>query len=84
MLNWASFWGALGRKFSHRPRVARWPSAGDIAGYSLRRPKLTPVYLTSMVLQPGGLPPACIIAVLEKEAGSVDGPRTSAITALPG
>jgi len=54
MLNWASFWGHLGRKFSHRPGnhatvgVIRWPPAADTAGYRLRRPKLTPVSLISM------------------------------------
>jgi len=47
---------AVGQKFSHRPGnhatvgVVRWPSAGDTAGYGLRRPKLTPVSLISMVL----------------------------------
>jgi len=46
---------AVGRKFSHRPGnaatvgVVRWPSPGDTAGYRLRRPKLTPVPLISMV-----------------------------------
>ena len=36
---------AVGRKFSHRPGnpatvgVVRWPSVGDTAGYTLRRPK---------------------------------------------
>jgi len=46
---------SVGRKFSHRPGnpatdgVVRWPSAGDTAGYRLRRPKLTPVSLISMV-----------------------------------
>ena len=46
---------AVGRKFSHRPGnsitvgVVRWPSAGDTAGYRLRRPKLTPFTLISMV-----------------------------------
>ena len=44
---------AVGRKFSHRPGnpatvgVVRWPSAGDTAGYRLRRPKFTPVSLIS-------------------------------------
>ena len=47
MLNW---W----RKFSHKPGnratvgVVRRPSAGDTAGYRLRRPKLTPVSLMSV------------------------------------
>jgi len=47
---------AVGRKFSHRPGnpaivgVVRWPSAGDTAGYRLRRPKLTPVYSISTVV----------------------------------
>ena len=54
MLNWASFWEAVGRRFSHRPGnpdavgVVRWPSAGDAAGYRLCWPKLTPVSLISM------------------------------------
>jgi len=45
---------AVRRKFSHRPGnpttvgVVRWPSAGDTAGYRLRRPKLTPVSLISI------------------------------------
>ena len=40
----------VGRKFSRRPGnpaaagAARWPSAGDTAGYGLRRPKLTPAF----------------------------------------
>ena len=47
---------AVGRKFSHRPgnpttiRVVRWPSAGDTAGYRLRRPELTPVSSISTTL----------------------------------
>jgi len=46
---------AVGRKFSHRPGkpgtvgVVRWPSAGDTAGYRLRRPKLPPVSLISFI-----------------------------------
>ena len=49
---------AVGRKFSHNPGntaavgVVRWPSAGDTAGYRLRRPKLTPVSLISMLGPP--------------------------------
>jgi len=48
------FLEAVGRTFSHIPGnpatvgVVRWPSAGDTAGYRLRRPKLTPVSLISM------------------------------------
>jgi len=44
---------AVGRKYSHsNPAtvgVVRWPSASDTAGYRLRRPKLTPVSLISMI-----------------------------------
>jgi len=45
---------AVGRKFLHKPGnpatvgVVRWPSAGDTAGYCLRRPNLTPVSVISM------------------------------------
>ena len=45
---------AVGRKFSHRPGnpatvgVVRRPLVGDTAGYTLRRPKPTPVSLISM------------------------------------
>jgi len=55
MLNLANFWRQLGRQFSHRPDkpvtvgVVRWPLAGDTAGYRLRRPKVTPVSLISMI-----------------------------------
>jgi len=47
---------AVGRRFSHRPGnpvavgVVSWPSAGDTAGYGLRRPELTPVSLISIVV----------------------------------
>ena len=33
----------------HEVGVVRWPSAGDTVGYRLRRPKLTPVSLISMI-----------------------------------
>ena len=55
MRSWAYFF-CVGRKFSHRfgnpatVGVVRWPSAGHTAGYRLRRPKLTPVYLLSTPL----------------------------------
>jgi len=47
------------RKFSHNRGnpatvgIVRWPSAGDSAGYRLRRPSLTAVSLISMLLAGG-------------------------------
>jgi len=53
LLNWASFRRQLGRNFhtdlATLPQfeVVRWPSAGNTAGYRLRRPKITSVHLIS-------------------------------------